>query len=97
MLVFSRIITPGSKLSSFESSRNFLEPPECSLHQVYRALEVIAKENDIFQSELYKNSQSVIERKKKVLYYDCTNRCMYRCRAFLTASSVKNRNEVNVK
>ena len=73
MLVFSRIITPGSKLSSFESSRNFLEPPECSLHQVYRALEVIAKENDFFQSELYKNSQSVIERKKKVLYYDCTN------------------------
>ena len=31
------------------------------------------KENDFFQSELYKNSQSVIERKKKVLYYDCTN------------------------
>ena len=40
---------------------------------MYRALEVIAEENDFFQSELYKNSQSVIERKKKVLYYDCTN------------------------
>lgn len=40
---------------------------------MYRALEVIAEENNFFQSELYKNSQSVIERKKKVLYYDCTN------------------------
>ena len=73
MLVYSRIIAPGSKLSSFQSAQNFLEQPKCSLHQIYRALEIIAKENDFFQAELYKNSQSVIERKKEVLYYDCTN------------------------
>ena len=73
MLVYSRIIAPGSKLSSLESSQRFLEQPKCELHQIYRALEVIAKENDFFQSELYKNSQSIIARKKEVLYYDCTN------------------------
>lgn len=73
MLVYSRIIAPGSKLSSLESAQSFLEQPKCSLHQIYRALEIIAKENDFFQAELYKNSQSVIERKKEVLYYDCTN------------------------
>ena len=73
MLVYSRIISPGSKLSSFESAQNFLEQPKCELHQIYRALEVIAKENDFFQAELYKNSQNVINRNKKVLYYDCTN------------------------
>ena len=73
MLVYSRIIAPGSKLSSLESAQCFLEQPKCELHQVYRALEVIAKENDLFQSELYKNSQNVINRKKGVLYYDCTN------------------------
>lgn len=37
-------------------------------------LEVIAKENDFFQAELYKNSQTVIERKKNVLYYDFTSK-----------------------
>lgn len=73
MLVYSRIIAPASKLSSLESARRFLEQPKCELHQVYRALEVIAKENDFFQSELYKNSQNVINRKKEDLYYDCTN------------------------
>ena len=73
MLVYSRIIAPGSKLSSLESAQRFLEQPKCELHQVYRALEVIAKENDFFQSELYKSSQNVINRKKEVLYYDCTN------------------------
>lgn len=73
MLVYSRIIAPGSKLSSLESAQRFIEQPKCELHQVYRALEVIAKENDFFQSELYKNSQTVISRNKEVLYYDCTN------------------------
>ena len=73
MLVYSRIIAPGSKLSSLESAQKFLEQPKCELHQIYRALEVIAKENDFFQAELYKNSQNVINRKKEVLYYDCTN------------------------
>lgn len=73
MLVYSRIISPGSKISSLENAQRFVEQPKCSLHQVYRALEVIARENDFFQSELYKNSQSVVERKKDILYYDCTN------------------------
>lgn len=73
MLVYSRVIAPGSKLSSLESAQRFIEQPKCELHQVYRALEFIAKENDFFQSELYKNSQNVINRNKEVLYYDCTN------------------------
>ena len=73
MLVYSRIIAPGSKMSSLKSAQKFLEQPKCSLHQIYRALEILAKENDFFQAELYKNSQSVIERNKEVLYYDCTN------------------------
>lgn len=73
MLVYSRIIAPGSKKASLCDSQDFLEQPKCDLHQIYRALEVIAKENDFFQSELYKNSQAVIDRKKEVLYYDCTN------------------------
>ena len=73
MLVYARIIAPGSKKSSLDSAQIFIEQPDCELHQVYRALEVIAKENDHFQAQLYKNSQSVIDRKKEILYYDCTN------------------------
>jgi len=73
MLVYARIIAPGSKLSSFEYAQRFVEQPKCELHQIYRALEVIAKENDYFQSELYKNSHRVIKRRDEVLYYDCTN------------------------
>lgn len=73
MLVFSRVIYPGSKRFSLELSQQFLEKPGCDLHQVYRALEILAAENDCFQSQLYKNSEHVVDRKKEILYYDCTN------------------------
>ena len=73
MLLFARIIYPGSKRSSLELSKKFLEKPDCKLHHVYRALEILAKENDFFQSQLYKNSEMVLNRHKRVLYYDCTN------------------------
>ncbi len=34
---------------------------------------MLAEENDFIQSELYKNSQKVVERRNDILYYDCTN------------------------
>lgn len=37
MLVYSRIIAPGSKLSSLESAQSFLEQPKCSLHQILQS------------------------------------------------------------
>lgn len=73
MLVYSRIIFPGSKQSSLLKSKTFLEKPECDLHQVYRALEILARESDQIQAKLYRNSNSVHKRNKNILYYDCTN------------------------
>lgn len=72
-LVYSRILYPTSNKATFNRSKSYLEQPNFELHQIYRALEVIYKENDLIQSELYKNSKSICERNSKVLYYDCTN------------------------
>lgn len=72
-LVYARIIYPASKLATFELSKKFIEQPKFEVHQIYRALEVIAKETDFIQAELYKASTKIINRKKGVLYYDCTN------------------------
>lgn len=72
-LIFTRILYPSSKLSSFEASKSFLQQPNFQIHDIYRALEVISNENDFIQSQLYKNSLDVIDRNNKILYYDCTN------------------------
>lgn len=72
-LIYGRIIFPSSKLATHELSKSFIEAPSFELHDIYRALEIIAKETDYIQSELYKNSKDIIERNTKILYYDCTN------------------------
>ena len=72
-LIYSRIIYPSSKLATFELSKKYIEQPNFELHDIYRALEVIAKETDFIQSELYKNSLKVSKRNTHILYYDCTN------------------------
>ncbi len=73
MLLYTRILFPASKRSSISQAQAFLEKPGCELQQIYRGLEILAKENDFFQSRLYKNSLNVIDREKGILYYDCTN------------------------
>ena len=72
-LVYSRIIYPSSKLKTLELSRNFIEQPTFEYQHVLRALEVISKETDFIQSEIYKNSLKYSKRNDKILFYDCTN------------------------
>lgn len=72
-LIYTRILFPSSKKSSFEESKRFIEQPSFELHDIYRALSVIAEESDYIQSRLFKNSSELSERKTGVIYYDCTN------------------------
>ncbi|MBQ6480295.1 MAG: IS1634 family transposase [Anaerolineaceae bacterium] len=72
-LIYCRVINPLSKMATFEYSQKLLEPPRFDLHQIYRALDVIAEESDYIQERLYLNSKAVIDRNTDILYYDCTN------------------------
>ena len=72
-LVYARILSPSSKLSSYGFCKTLLEPPKYEIQDVYRALSVIAEESDFIQSELYKNSNFIHPRNQRILYYDCTN------------------------
>lgn len=72
-LIYTRILEPSSKRSSLKAAKDFLEPPSYELHDIYRALSVLAKEMDFIQSEVYKNSFFLGKRNDRILYYDCTN------------------------
>jgi transposase len=72
-LIYGRIIYPSSKLATCQLSKRFIEQPNFEIQHIYRALEIIAKETDFIQSELYSNSLKICKRNTRVLYYDCTN------------------------
>lgn len=72
-LIYSRIITPGSKLSTFEDRKDYVESGEFELQHIYRALTVLNEYFDYIQAQVYKNSHKLVKRNKNILYFDCTN------------------------
>lgn len=72
-LIYTRILDPDSKRSSFQTAQKYLETPTYQLHDVHRALSVLAENSDLIQAEAYKNSGFLGKRNDRVLYYDCTN------------------------
>lgn len=76
-LVFSRIIWPSSKLSTYEHSKKFIGNYNLELQHVYRTLTYLSKEIDSIQKDLFNYSNKVIDRNYKVIYYDCTNYFFY--------------------
>ena len=73
MLLYTRVLYPGSKRSSLEDAKKFFEQPECTLEQVYRALSLLAGEFNEIQADVYKRSLKLGKRDTGVVYYDLTN------------------------
>lgn len=71
MLLYTRVMYSGSKQSSLDDAKRFIEQPEIELYQIYRALSLLSQESDYIQSAVYKNSLKLGERKDRVIYYDC--------------------------
>lgn len=72
-LIYARILEPDSKRSTWKAVQQFLEPPAYELHDIYRALSVLAEECAFIQAEAYRNSNFLGKRNDRILYYDCTN------------------------
>lgn len=72
-LIYTRILEPCSKRSSYKAASEFLEKTTYELHDVYRSLDVLGAEYDLIQAEVYKNSHFMGQRNDKILYYDCSN------------------------
>ena len=76
-LLYARIIWPSSKLSTYEISKKFLGNYDIDIQHVYRTLTYLAKESNNIQKQLFDNSNKIIDRNYKVIYYDCTNYFFY--------------------
>ena len=72
-LIYTRVLYPGSKLSSFAESHRFIEQPRFKLEEIYRSLSVLSKESGFIQSQVFRNSLSAVGRDTSVIYYDCSN------------------------
>lgn len=74
LLVFSRILKPCSKKSTYEGRHFFFEDfGDFSLDDIYHALDIICNNKDALQKWIYDHSSNICARDMSVAYFDCTN------------------------
>ena len=74
LLVYSRIINPGSKKYTYEKrGRLFEDFGEFTLDDIYHALDFYDEHEEELQQWLYEHSVTKYKRDVKVGYFDCTN------------------------
>lgn len=72
-LVFSRILLPCSKAKTFEFAKDMIVPPVFSENDMYRSLSLLSGHINMIQAHMYRNSKKLLDRKERVLYFDCSN------------------------
>lgn len=72
-LVFSRVLSPCSKIKTFEFARHMVYPPGFKESDMYRSLSLMASHINDIQAGMYKKSKEFMERKDRIIYFDCSN------------------------
>ena len=74
LLIFSRILFPGSKKETFENKNTFFEPFNTfELHDIYRSLGYFTSYKEDIELLLWNATKDTYHRDTSRTYYDCTN------------------------
>ena len=74
LLVYSRILYPGSKKETFDKRERFFEDFEgFDLDDIYRSLDYFTQYKEDIESLLWNATKDSYKRNTDNLYYDCTN------------------------
>ena len=73
LLVYTRILNPGSKRSSYLQKETMAGSYNCSEHDVYRALDYFAAFREALLLHLHEQVRISYKRETDVVFYDVTN------------------------
>lgn len=73
LLVYDRILHPGSKLSTYENRTSYVENFDFPLESLYRSLTIFAKHKDNLLRDIHENICMNYGRDASNVFYDVTN------------------------
>jgi transposase len=73
MMVFQRLLEPGSKLKSYENRNRYFENSDFTIDDVYRSLSLFDSYKDTLMLWLHEHVKKHYERDTSLVYYDVTN------------------------
>jgi transposase len=72
-LVINRLLMPSSKHFHYYHRDRFLEFDEgLSLHQIYRALDILSKNKEAIEKELFERNRNLFNMEVDIVFYDVT-------------------------
>lgn len=72
LMLLDRLITPCSKLKSFETQNKYFGIQEVPLHHLYRTLDLLAQSKEEIEKQLFLKNLSLFNQKIDVVFYDVT-------------------------
>ena len=73
LLIYSRIMYPGSKKETYDNKNIFFDNFDFSLKDMYRSLDYFNSYKDEILSLLWNQTKDTYNRDTSSVYYDCTN------------------------
>ena len=73
LLIYNRLLFPGSKKAAFENRTRFFEKTNYSLDDIYRCLSFLNKHREAMQIWLNQKIKENYGRDSSLIYYDVTN------------------------
>lgn len=73
LLIYSRIMFPGSKKDTFDNKNRFFEDFNFSLKDLYRSLDYFNSYKEEIQTLIWNSTKDKYNRDTTNSYYDCTN------------------------
>lgn len=73
LLVYSRLLYPSSKKSTYENRETFFDKFDCALHDIYRSLSFFKKHKNALLLWIHEHIKAEYSRDTSLVYYDVTN------------------------
>jgi len=71
-IVIDRLLSPCSKLKTYETQKKYVDLEEVSLQHLYRSLDILSEYKDKLEEELFNKNRSLFNMKVDVVFYDVT-------------------------
>ena len=71
-IVIDRLLSPGSKLKTYETQKKYANLEEVSLQHLYRSLDILCEYKDKLEEELFNKNRNLFNMKVDVVFYDVT-------------------------
>lgn len=72
LMLLERLQYPCSKLKNHEHQQEYLNLPKVELHHLYRSLDVLAKNNEVIQQQIYQTGRDLFSPSLDVVFFDVT-------------------------